>query len=292
MQSYFKIFYKWGYLLMNLQFGLIGHPVFHSISPFIHERLFKLSKISAEYHLFDISPNNLTNSVNFLKKLDGYNVTIPYKQKIIPFLNNLCDKAKLYKCVNTVKNGSFSSGFNTDANGFLSALAFEKISLSGDVVILGCGGAARIFCFESVLRNCDVTLAVRNQSISHAKILVNDVKSATGKIVSVTSIDNLPQNIDLLINATPVGMFPNVTQMPVSDAYLKNCTAVFDAIYNPIETLLIKKARSNGAKVASGMSMLVFQAVFAHKIWTDATFSHSDIFQLILDSKENLKKFG
>lgn len=277
---------------MNLQFGLVGHPVFHSISPFIHSRLFELSKISADYLLFDISPNDLADSLPLLNSLCGYNITIPHKQRIIPFLDALCDKADLYKCVNTVKNSGSSVGFNTDAIGFLSALAFEKISLSGDVVILGCGGAARIFCFESVLRNCDVTLAVRNQSISHAKILVNDVKSATGKIVSVTSIDNLPQNIDLLINATPVGMFPNVTQMPVSDAYLKNCTAVFDAIYNPIETLLIKKARSNGAKVASGMSMLVFQAVFAHKIWTDSTFSDSDIFQLILDSKENLKKFG
>lgn len=277
---------------MNLQFGLIGHPVFHSISPFIHKRLFELSKISAEYHLFDISPNNFADSMNFLKKLDGYNVTIPHKQRIIPFLDNLCDKADLYKCVNTVKNSTSSSGFNTDANGFLSALAFEKISLSGNVVILGCGGVARIFCFESVLSGCNVTLAVRNQSINRAECLASDVKMLTGKTVCVTSIDKLPQNIDLLINATPVGMFPNILQMPIADANLKNCNAVFDAVYNPIETLLIKKSRSNGAKVASGMSMLVFQAVFAHKIWTGSTFSDNDIFQLIIDSKEFLKKFG
>lgn len=277
---------------MNLQFGLVGHPVFHSISPFIHSRLFELSKISADYRLFDISPNDLADSLPLLNSLCGYNITIPHKQRIIPFLDALCDKADLYKCVNTVKNDGSSVGFNTDASGFLSALSFEKITLNGNVTILGCGGVARIFCFESVLRGCNVTLAARNQSIGHAERLAADVKTATGKTIHVTSIDKLPQNIDILINATPVGMFPNVTQMPVSDAYLKNCTAVFDAIYNPIETLLIKKARSNGAKVASGMSMLVFQAVFAHKIWTDSTFSDSDIFQLILDSKENLKKFG
>lgn len=277
---------------MDLQFGLIGHPVFHSISPFIHQRLFELSKISAKYQLFDISFNDFANSMNFLKKLDGYNVTIPHKQKIIPFLNSLCDKAELYKCVNTVKNSDSSVGFNTDADGFLSALAFEKISLNGNIVILGCGGVARIFCFESVLHGCNVTLAVRNQSINHAKNLAADVKIATGKTVDVTFIDKLPQNIDLLINATPVGMLPNILQTPVTDTDLKNCSAVFDAVYNPIETLFIKKARSNGAKVASGMSMLVFQAVFAHKIWTGSAFSDNDIFQLILDSKENLKKFG
>lgn len=277
---------------MNLQFGLVGHPVFHSISPFIHSRLFELSKIPADYRLFDINPNDLSDSLPFLNSLCGYNVTIPHKQRIIPFLDALCDKADLYKCVNTVKNSGSSVGFNTDANGFLSALSFEKINLSGNVAILGCGGVARIFCFESVLRGCNVTLASRNQSIGHAERLAADVKIATGKAVHLTSIDKLPQNIDLLINATPVGMFPNISQMPIADADLKNCKAVFDAVYNPIETLLMKKSRNNGAKVASGMSMLVFQAVFAHKIWTGATFSDADIFQLILDSKENSKKFG
>ncbi len=277
---------------MNLQFGLVGHPVFHSISPFIHSRLFELSKISADYLLFDISPNDLADSLPLLNSLCGYNITIPHKQRIIPFLDALCDKADLYKCVNTVKNSGSSVGFNTDANGFLSALAFEKISLSGNVVILGCGGVARIFCFESVLSGCNVTLAVRNQSINRAECLASDVKMVTEKTVCVTSIDKLPQNIDLLINATPVGMFPNILQMPIADANLKNCNAVFDAVYNPTETLFIKNARSNGLKVTSGMSMLVFQAVFAHKIWTGSTFSDNDIFQLIIDSKEFLKKFG
>ena len=234
----------------------------------------------------------MADSLPLLNSLCGYNITIPHKQRIIPFLDALCDKADLYKCVNTVKNDGSSVGFNTDASGFLSALSFEKITLNGNVTILGCGGVARIFCFESVLRGCNVTLAARNQSIGHAERLAADVKTATGKTIHVTSIDKLPQNIDILINATPVGMFPNISQMPIADADLKNCKAVFNAVYNPIETLLIKKSRKNGAKVASGMSMLIFQAVFAHKIWTGAKFSDADIFQLILDSKENLKKFG
>lgn len=277
---------------MKLQFGLIGHPIFHSISPFIHNRLFEISKILADYKLFDIRPNNLANSIAFLNKLNGYNITAPHKQNVLPFLDKLCGKAGIYKCVNTVKNDDFSSGYNTDVNGFLSALAFEKLNLSGNVTILGCGGVARIFCFESVFCGCNVTLAMRNQSFNHAKILAEDVKKITDKTVNVVSIDNLPQNIDLLINATPVGMFPSIDQMPISDYDLKKCKAVFDAIYNPVETQLIKKARSNGAKVASGISMLVFQAVFAQKIWTKVTFSDVDVFQLILDSKENLRKFG
>lgn len=277
---------------MKKQFGLIGHPIFHSISPFIHGRLFELSKISAEYKLFDVAPNNFESSMCFLKKLSGYNVTIPYKQKIIPFLDELRDKSDIYKSVNTVKNSRISSGYNTDANGFLSALAFEKIEFGQNVTILGCGGVARIFCFEAIFHGCNVTLAVRKESLFRAKVLIEDIENITKKTVGVTFINSLPQNIDLLINATPVGMFPHIEQCPVSDANLKNCKSVFDAVYNPLETLLIKKAKNNGSKVASGLSMLVFQAVFAHKIWNETTFTDADISQLIADSKEILKKFG
>ena len=277
---------------MKKQFGLIGHPIFHSISPFIHGRLFELSKISAEYKLFDVAPNNFESSMCFLKKLSGYNVTIPYKQKIIPFLDELRDKSDIYKSVNTVKNSRISSGYNTDANGFLSALAFEKIEFGKNVTILGCGGVARIFCFEAIFHGCHVTLAIRKESYFNAKSLANDVEKLTNKIVNITFLEDLPQNIDLLINATPIGMFPAIEQCPVSDVDLKNCKSVFDAVYNPLETLLIKKAKNNGSKVASGLSMLVFQAVFAHKIWNEATFTDADIYQLIADSKEILKKFG
>lgn len=278
---------------MNQHFALFGHHISHSISPFIHLRLFEIAKIPADYVLLDVCKPDFLSIIPILSKLNGYNITIPYKQAIIPFIGQLCGQAKIYSCINTVKNsGGASFGYNTDASGFLQALRFEGLPLAGDVTILGCGGVARIFCFEAAFSGCNVTLAVRAQSFDHAKTLANEVERVTGSSVAVNFVDALPKNIDILINATPVGMFPNVDESPVADADLSHCRAVFDAVYNPRETLLIKKAKSNGLTAISGLSMLVFQAVLAHKIWNDAQFSDGDIHQLITDSGEFLKRFG
>lgn len=274
---------------MGRHFALIGHNITHSISPFIHKRLFDLSKNSAEYNLIDITTPNLSYSMSLLNDLDGYNITIPHKQNIIPYLDKLCNKAELYHCVNTVKNTDISCGYNTDSDGFLNALSFEKIDLNGNIAILGCGGAARTFAFESVLKDCNVTFVVRDQSLDHAHALANDITTHTNKQVNITTLDTPPQNIDLLINATPIGMYPNSEQMPISKSILKNCKSVFDAVYNPSDTLLIKTARANGSIAAGGLSMLVYQAVFAHKIWDNSMYSDNDIFQLIYDSKNELK---
>ena len=277
---------------MKKRFALIGHPVAHSISPFIHQRLFELSKTPAEYTILDIPTGKLAGYLPELKKLDGYKVTIPHKEKIVPFLDGLHDKASLYGCVNTVRDtGSTSLGYNTDAYGFLQALALENVSLGGNVTILGCGGASRVFCFEAALAGCKVTLAVRPQSLSRAIQLKADVEKASDQEVFVATLDNIPSDVDLLINATPVGMHPNVQEKPISDAQLKNCKAVFDAVYNPVETALVKAARRNGFQVTSGLPMLVYQAVQAHKIWTGAAFKEDDIRQLLDDAKEVLRKF-
>ena len=145
---------------MNLQFGLVGHPVFHSISPFIHSRLFELSKIPADYRLFDIPQKDLADSLPFLNSLCGYNVTIPHKQRIIPFLDALCDKADLYKCVNTVKNDGSSVGFNTDANGFLSALSFEKIEKAKKRILFAFAKSYGVFILSINTLICGLSLSV------------------------------------------------------------------------------------------------------------------------------------
>ncbi len=273
---------------MKRSFALIGHPIIHSISPFIHNRLFEISKLPAHYKLIDIHPNNISEHFFALKQLSGYNITIPLKQSIIPFLDSLSKKATLYGSVNTVKNSDKTYGYNTDSYGFLSALKAENIPLCGNVTILGCGGAARVFGMESVLNNCNVTFAVRQQSLAKANILLNDIKIKTKKSAKVTTIENLPNNIDFLINATPIGMYPDLQSIPVNESSLKNCKYVFDAIYNPMDTVLIKKAKSIGLKAISGLSMLVYQAVYAHKIWDNVTFCNNDIYQLIEDSKHEL----
>lgn len=274
------------------KYAVIGHPIGHTMSPFIHKRLFELSGIDAEYSVIDVDPENIAEDYkNTLSKLDGYNITIPHKQAIIPFLNSLDRKAKMYGSVNTVKNNEESKGYTTDPDGFLEALKSEGIALDGRVVILGTGGVARTMAFEAVKAGADLTIAVRREDIVMVSHLAGEIKTKIPRAsVSTCFIERLSGKIDLLINATPLGMYPNVQNMPVSENIIDNCNAVFDAVYNPLETKLIKTAKAKGIKALGGMSMLVWQAVVAHSIWDGSTYNTDDINKLCIDSAEELKK--
>lgn len=275
------------------KFAVIGHPIGHSMSPFIHKRLFDLSGVEAEYIKMDISPEQFeTEYSNALSKLDGYNITIPHKQRIIPLLDEIDEKARMYGSVNTVSNkNGVAKGYTTDPDGFLKALEAAKISLSGRVVILGCGGVARTMAYEIVLKNIPLLFAVRKDDVQAADYLCKEIRKAVdGAKVSYCLIDELSGDINVLINATPLGMYPKTEIQPVSDSVINKCANVFDAVYNPLETLLIKKARANGANAESGMSMLVWQAVVSHEKWDGSVYDPNDIAQLCIDSEDELKK--
>lgn len=274
------------------KYAVIGHPIGHTMSPFIHKRLFELSGIDAEYSVIDVNPENIAEDYkNTLSKLDGYNITIPHKQAIIPFLDSLDKKAMMYGSVNTVKNGKENKGYTTDPDGFLEALRASGIPLNGRVVILGTGGVARTMAFEAAKAGADLTVAVRREDILMVSQLAGEIKiKIPHTSVSTCFIERISGKIDLLINATPVGMYPNVDNMPVTEDILNRCSAVFDAIYNPLETKLIQAAKAKGIKALGGMSMLVWQAVVAHTIWDGSTYDTDDINQLCIDSSEELKK--
>lgn len=275
----------------NKKYAVIGHPIGHTMSPFIHKRLFSLAGIDAEYNVYDVPPEELKNTFDKeLSKLNGFNITIPHKQAIIPFLDYLDPKAKLYGSVNTFfnDNGTFR-GYTTDPDGFLMALKSAGIPFEGRTVILGCGGVARTMAYEALLAKNDLTLAVRPDDLTMANDLKKELDSLDGDNVKVCKISDLHGDIDVLINATPVGMFPHDENCPVSDEVIKNSKSVFDAIYNPLETLLIKKAKQNGALAVGGMSMLVWQAVVAQTKWNDVAFDKNDIDKLCLDCLEELK---
>lgn len=273
------------------KYAVIGHPIGHTMSPFIHKRLFSLAGIDAEYNVYDVPPEELKDTFDKeLSKLNGFNITIPHKQAIIPFLNYLDPKAKLYGSVNTFfnDNGTFR-GYTTDPDGFLMALKSAGIPFEGRTVILGCGGVARTMAYEALLAKNDLTLAVRPDDLTMANDLKKELDTLDGGNVKVCKIADLQGDIDVLINATPVGMFPHDENCPVSDEVIKNSKSVFDAIYNPLETLLIKKAKQNGALAVGGMSMLVWQAVVAQTKWNDVAFDKNDIDKLCLDCLEELK---
>lgn len=274
------------------KFAVIGHPIGHTMSPFIHTRLFALSGIEAEYTKLDIAPENLASEYkNTLSKLDGYNITIPHKQNIIPLIDKIDDKAKMYGSINTVSNkDGIATGYTTDPDGFLKALEAAGIVLNGRIVIVGCGGVARTMAYEIVLKKLPLLFAVRKEDVEIVKALCNEIRNTViGADVSHCLIEELSGDIDVLINATPLGMYPKVDSQPVKDEVINRSANVFDVVYNPLETVLIQKALANGSKAVGGMSMLVWQAVVSQQKWNGLTFDNADIAKLIIDSAEELK---
>ncbi len=277
--------------MSDRRFAVIGHPIGHTMSPFIHKRLFELAGLKGDYSVLDIAPEELPAKMELLNALDGYNITIPNKQRIIPFLDALDRRAELYGSVNTVKNGEIRTGYTTDPAGFLKALSSAGIPLSGDVVIAGCGGAARIFAFEAALAGCRLTIAARPESAEKQQALALELRQKLGaEKVSCCLLSEVEGEHDLFVNGTPLGMFPNTEGMAISARALSGFANVFDAVYNPLETVLIKTARANGSRVCGGMPMLVWQAVAAHEIWDGTVYSVGDIEQLTEDSAEEMKR--
>ena len=266
------------------KFGLIGHPLGHSMSPLIHEKLFKLSGISdSSYELIDIAPENLSTDVENLKQLRGFNITTPHKTAIIPCTDSLAESAQRYNSVNCIHNdnGKFI-GYNTDCDGFLRSA--QLLPIGGDVLILGCGGVGRMIAIETALHGANITLAVIPQDIQTAQLLMAEILSKCADAsVRIELISEVNGNYDLLINATPVGMFPKTDACAVSDEVIRNSASIFDVIYNPTETLLMKKARAMGKTAVGGAAMLVYQAVKAHEIWYGGEFNPEDISDIIAD---------
>jgi shikimate dehydrogenase len=260
-------------------FALIGYPLGHSLSPIIHTELFKAKNLEAKYELKEIAPENLAAEFEGLKGLCGFNVTIPHKVNIIPLLDELDERAALFGAVNTVKvdeNGK-TKGYNTDCSGFLNSLKMADIPLAGKVLLCGCGGVARMFAFEAILAGCDLTIAVREADMPVAKKVADEISEKLGKNADIIPLSEVSGGYDLIINATPVGMFPHTDACIIGKEIIEASKAVFDAVYNPSETLFIKYAKDAGIKYSNGLPMLVWQAAVAEEIWNGFSFDFDDI---------------
>lgn len=275
------------------KYTLIGHPLGHSMSPFIHDKLFKLKGREVSYSLTDVSPEDLESKKNYLKsEFVGYNITIPHKVAIIPFVDKMDISAKKYNSVNCIANTDNGSiGYNTDCDGFLRSLEMNNIPLNGKVLLLGCGGVGRMMAIESVSHGAELTIAIIEEARDMCNTLLNELyeKFPNAK-VKVIMMNEINGKYDLLMNATPVGMFPKVDNCPVSDEIISNCDAVFDVIYNPTETKLVKEFKSQGKKAIGGMAMLVLQAVKAHELWDGDIYTNEEINEIIKQSNEKVEK--
>ncbi|MFU0832268.1 MAG: Multifunctional fusion protein [Oscillospiraceae bacterium] len=281
--------------MKNMKFAVIGHPIGHTMSPFIHTRLFSISGVNARYDALDVVPDSLEEFVSRQNTLNGFNITIPHKHAIIPFLDALDKKAMMTGSVNTVKNeGGKLTGFTTDGDGFRLALKSAGAELKGRVVILGAGGAARALAFESALAGCHVTVAAREHSLPAAIQLCTALNNTFPSIkANACLIRDIAGKVDLLVNATPAGMYPNIKTCAASEEVISRAGCVFDAVYNPDETTLIRLAKKNGVATVGGMAMLVWQAAAAQTIWTGAQFRADEIESLCKDAVFEMKKqFG
>lgn len=278
--------------------ALIGHPLGHSLSPEIHQRLFSLGEIDATYTLDAIPPERFLDELPRVLEYDAFNVTIPYKRDILPHLDALTPEAELYGAVNCVHREADGRliGGNTDCGGFLRTMTENGVALDTRVCVLGAGGVGRMFAIECARQGGEVTVAVRQHGEKggngKAEALRDEIRRLFSREISVCDIcepDIGEHPFELVINATPVGMFPNIGASPVPSEFLRGAKTVFDCIYNPTETLLLRQAREAGCeKILGGMPMLVYQAALAQEQWFGARFKPAALAALISEMEGRL----
>ena len=257
--------------------ALTGFPLGHSLSPKIHAAALTACGLQGDYSLFPISPEDKQGLTNLLAcvrngELHGLNVTIPHKQNVIPLLDELTPTAQAIGAVNTIYlRDNKLIGHNTDAPGFLADLhqfltkRQSEIENRKSALVLGAGGSARAVVYSLLADGWKVTLAARRRE--QAEQLA--ASFITHKLLITSISDIRPSTFNLLVNATPLGMSPNVESSPLpDDVKLPGGTAIYDLIYNPRETKLVRVARAQGCVAVTGLGMLIEQAALAFEIWT------------------------
>lgn len=241
-------------------FALLGYKLSHSISHVVHNKRFSEINIDANYVIDDVVIEELKTR---LRQYDGVNVTIPYKQSVVPFLDSLSEEARTIGSVNTVLNTDGKLiGYNTDIAGFKYIVDKVGANLSGRVLILGNGGVAQTVIYLTLLCGGDVVVASRKKCASSKNIKFIDYNTANNYFC------------DVVINCTPVGMYPNIDETPVCDLH---CKYYIDLIYNPLKTRLSEIAETKGIKSIGGMDMLIVQALESEKIWLGLDYGEDDI---------------
>ena len=257
--------------------GIIGDPVEHTMSPVMHNAGFEKMGLDYCYVPFRVKKEDLGRAIDGMRALNirGLNVTIPHKVAVIPFLDRLDPLTEKIGAVNTIVNDNGTlTGYNTDATGFLQAMLERGIEPQAkNVVILGAGGASRGISFILAERGAHLVILNRRLELDWAEDLAGRLSETFREKVEALELveENLAKALDkadILINATSVGMSPDVDDTPVPAKLLKPGLIVFDIVYNPIKTRLLGEAEEAGAQTISGVDMLVWQGALAFEKWT------------------------
>ncbi len=261
---------------MKRVFGVFGDPIGHSLSPSMHNAAFSALGMDCVYHAFRVSPEKLEKAISGAEAMGfgGLNLTVPLKEEALKLNFIKPDPlAKRIGAVNTVVFGKTGEirGYNTDGLGARQALLNAAVEIEGSrVVVAGAGGAARAVAFQLAADGAEITII--NRTEERAIELARDISAAAlpGKIsgTGLSGLKDLLRDVDILINTTTLGMHPNTDTTIATAEELHSDLTVFDIVYNPLETRLLKEAKAAGAKTVSGVLMLVYQGAEAFKLWT------------------------
>ena len=256
-------------------FGVFGHPIGHSLSPAMHNAAIQALGLDYVYVPFDVDPRDLGKAVDGVRALGiaGVNVTIPHKEAVIEFLDEVTQDALEIGSVNTIANvGGRLIGSSTDGPAFLRSLVETGYDPKGSkAVLVGGGGAGRAVAFALVKSGARVV--VIDEAPGKAERLAADVRNVAGADAAkgesdLASVGGHLSDANLLVNCTPVGMYPNVDRMPISEDLLREDVTVYDVVYNPLRTKLLQCAERKGARAVSGIKMFVYQGAISFKTWT------------------------
>ncbi len=262
-------------------YGIFGHPVKHSLSPDMHNSAFSELGLNSVYVAFDIEPENIGEATNAIRAMGikGINITIPHKQTIIPFLDEVSPDATLTGAVNTVKNEEGKlSGFNTDVGGFLRAIR-EDLDFSPEdntLFLIGAGGAARAvlsaFCMNggAIVYIADI---LKDKAIELADQFKGNFENIRIETIEMEDKDTVSEKFseaDILVNASPAGM-DGVGSHDIPLTSLKKSAVVYDLVYKPQNTKLLTDVRELGHKASGGLTMLLYQGAESFEIWTGET---------------------
>lgn len=267
------------------KYGLTGNPLGHSISPEIHEELTKLKNNKVEYGMYP-TPCVEDTYEEYLKYLNGFNITIPHKTEIIKKLCEKSEEVRIYNACNTVKmTDGKAYGYNTDVIGFNDCFIKKGITFKDkNILVSGAGGVSSMMAVECARQGANVFITCRNRE--KAQKLIDSAFEKTGKTIRYVEKENI-DNIDIFVQGTPLGMYPECLDSYVPLTKLKNIPVMFDTIYNPAKTLAVRVCEYYGNFVMGGLHMLVSQAAKAQEIWEGTSFSDEEISRVI----EAVKKY-
>ena len=269
--------------------AVVANPIKHSISPFIHNSAFEATNTNGVYLAWEVDAAELAETVANIRRYQmyGINLSMPYKEQVIPYLDQLSEEACLIGAVNTVVNRKGTLiGYNTDGKGFFKSLPSFKISRKR-MVLLGAGGAAKAILAQAILDGVSqIAVFVRSSSIEKTRPYLEKIQNATGfrvDLFALEDVQDLQDSItqaDLLVNATSVGMDGSSQPIPTS-IVLPEKLMVADVIYQPFETQFLKWARNQGNQSINGLGMLLYQAAEAFELWTGKEMPTDQIWELL-----------